>query len=66
MNPRTADTWALKNGKVGQSFLSFQPDKNITALATHYGRKITTERMVAVTLIQRPEATAITKFTIIE
>jgi len=59
------ESWAILNGKEGHSFYSEKPDKHLTAIATHHGRKIVTERQLVVTTAKsKPIAQYITKVTL--
>ena len=44
----------VANGKKGQQFYTTKPDRHITAIATTSGRKVTTERIIAINP-QKPE-----------
>ena len=44
----TLDSLFIVNGKSGDVFYSAKSDKHFTSLATYYGRKILTERLIAV------------------
>lgn len=62
----TIESWMMVNGKEGQVFYSEKKDRHITAIATHHGRKITTERLVAVTTgKENPIASNLTKVTLV-
>ena len=50
----TMESWMVANGKQGQQFYTIKPDRHITAIATTLGRKVTTERIIAVNP-QKPE-----------
>ena len=45
----TMESWMIANGKEGDFFYSEKADRHLTSLATIHKRKITTERLVAVT-----------------
>jgi hypothetical protein len=61
----TFESWAIANCKEGNSFYSDKPDKHLTAIATHHGRKIITERQLVVTTAKsKPVAKYITKVTL--
>ena len=56
----------IANGKAGDSFYSDKADRHLTAIATYYKRKITTERFIAVTSqSDNPIAHKITKVTLL-
>ncbi len=56
--------WMMINAKSRDFFYSEKPDKDLTAIACFYNRKITTERLIAVTTKkEEPKATQITKVT---
>jgi len=66
------ESYMLINGKKGQVFFTSQPDKNITTLASKFGRKITTENHFAIKTNQKrkivadvPEAIYIVKVTLL-
>jgi hypothetical protein len=60
------ESWMLANGKVGAVFYSEKKDRHITAIATHYGRRISTERILAVsTAKSTPNALYIVRVTIL-
>jgi hypothetical protein len=62
----TFESWAIANGKPGKVFYSDKKDKHLTAIATHHGRKITTERLIVVsTGKSEPYASYITKVTLL-
>lgn len=64
--PTTIESWMLVNGKKGKHFYTDKQDKHLTALATYYGRKIRTERMVVITTGgKEPKAKYITKVVLI-
>lgn len=58
----TMESWAIANGKEGDHFYSDKSDGLLTAAASHYGRKISTERLITITTGGKdPEAKYITK-----
>lgn len=62
----TLESWMIANGKVGDSFYSDKMDRHLTAISTHYKRKIVTERLITVTTGgKEPISKYITKVTII-
>ena len=61
----TLESWMMANGKVGDVFYSKKMDRHLTAIATHYGRKIKTERLITVTTAKtKLIASALTKVTL--
>jgi hypothetical protein len=46
--PRTPDAFAIKTGKPGLVFYSNKMDKDLTAIASHYHKKITTKRVLVI------------------
>lgn len=62
---RTIEGWMMINGKAEESFLSYKPAKDITAIATAYNRKVKTEKLVAVKGGDFPIAFPITKVTLL-
>ena len=61
------ESLALLNGKVMQVFYTHKKDKDITALATYYSRKVNTERLIVLEGTKdKPKANTITKVTIIK
>lgn len=63
---RTPETWSIVNGKAGDQFYTEKPDRYLTAISGYHNRKITTERMVVVTIKgnEKPEARNITRVTL--
>ena len=62
----TLESWMIVNGKKGDSFYSEKMDRHLTAISTHYGRKITTERLLTVTTGKsNPIASYIVKVTLL-
>ena len=62
----TAESFALTYGKKGDIFYSTKQDKNLTAIATHNNKSITTETLVVIQMRKRkPIASKITKVTIL-
>lgn len=60
------ESWVMINGVKGDYFYSEKKDKDLTAIASYYNRKITTQRMVTVTTSnQLPEAKYLTKVTML-
>ena len=45
----TMESWMIANGKTGQQFYTEKLDRQITAIAVRLGRKVKTERVVAIT-----------------
>lgn len=63
---QSAESWMIANGKPGQVFYSVKEDKHLTAMATYYQRKITTERIVSVSTAKKePVANFLTKVTLL-
>jgi hypothetical protein len=62
-----SETWWMKNGVPGDVFYTQKDDKQMTASAVYYKRKITTERIAAFNIGDFPDAPAerITKVTIL-
>lgn len=59
------ESYMIKNGDTGDFFYSEKQDKNLTAIATYYKRKISTQRFVLVTTGKTsPEAINLTKVTL--
>lgn len=46
----TVESWILANGKAGDYFYSDKKDRNLTASAFYYKRKINTERVIVVSV----------------
>ena len=46
--PRTHTAFFIINGEIGDVFYTEKMDKDITAIANHYGRKVQTERVTVV------------------
>ena len=62
----TLESWMLVNGKPGDVFYSGRMDKDITALATHYKKKVSTERILVISgLRNKPTTKQITKITLL-
>lgn len=61
------ESLALLNGKPMQVFYTHKKDKDITALASYYLRKVNTERLIVLEGTKdKPKANTITKVTIIK
>jgi hypothetical protein len=60
----TLESWAINNLASGKVFYTNKQDKDITAIASHYGVKVRTERFVILHPVTL-EADRITKVTII-
>lgn len=43
------ESYMLANGKKGDQFYSNKQDRHLTAIATYYERRISTERMIVIT-----------------
>lgn len=64
--PSTLEGWFMMFGKKGQIFYSPKKDKDIQVFASYYKRKVSTERLVAVTTGKEiPVAKSITKVTLL-
>ncbi len=64
--PFTPEAWMMQYGKEGATFYSEKKDRHLTAIATNYKRKITTERLTTVTTgKETPVAKSITKVTLL-
>lgn len=62
----TMESYMMTNGKAGESFYSDKMDRHLTALSSHYNRKIITERLITVTTAgKKLVANNITKVTIL-
>jgi hypothetical protein len=48
ITPQSIESLMIKNYKAGQSFLSFKDDKHLQAFASYHGKKIKTERLIAI------------------
>lgn len=42
------ESWAMENAKEGTSIISYKEDRNLTASANYYERKILTQRIVII------------------
>jgi hypothetical protein len=61
----TAESWMIANGKEGDHFYSDKKDAQLTAIASHLKRKITTERLIVITTGKsEPKCKYITKVTL--
>lgn len=64
--PSTLEGWFMIFGKKGEIFYSIKKDKDLQAFATYYQRKISTERLTAVTSAKEiPTCHSITKVTLL-
>jgi hypothetical protein len=62
----TLESWMICNGKEGDVFYSEKTDRHLTAFATHHSRKISTERILAVTTAKStPECRYIVRVTLL-
>lgn len=62
----TLESWMIANGKKGDHFYSDKMDRHLTAISTHHGRKIATERLLTVTTAKsNPTASYIVKVTLL-
>ena len=50
INPRTIESFAMLNGKVGEEFYSAKKDNHLQSLAIYHNRKIKTERVIATSI----------------
>lgn len=67
MNPRSIESWAVVNGKEGDVFYTEKKDKDITSIATKFGKKVSTEKVILITISKpAPEVKFVTKVTIIK
>ena len=58
------ESWAMENAKEGTSIVSYKEDRNLTASANYYNRKILTQRIIVVEgTVLEPVAIAATKVT---
>ena len=48
-NQYTLESWMIANGKKGKQFYSDKADRHLTAISSHYKRKIKTERLITIT-----------------
>ena len=44
----SVESIALENLKQGESFFTTKQDKDITAISSYYGKKVSTERLITV------------------
>jgi hypothetical protein len=61
--PRTPESWHMVNSPKGATFYTDKGDKDVTAIATYYGRKVTTIRR---TVIDEPRTFRITEVTFVK
>jgi hypothetical protein len=62
----TLESWMMVNGKDGTVFYTHKKDKDITAIASYYTRKVHTERLVLVSNTKdNPQVKTITKVTLL-
>lgn len=61
----TIEGWMMANGKSKESFLSYKSDKDITAIAVAYNRKVKTEKLTAIKKGNSPIAFSITRVTLL-
>jgi hypothetical protein len=62
----TVESFMMINGLTGASFYSEKKDKDLTAIASYYKRKITTERIIAISKNPNsPISKMITKVTLL-
>lgn len=63
----TYEGWTLFNAKAGDTFFTEKQDKDISAMASYYKRKVLTERLVVVTpCYTNPSVKPIIKVTIVQ
>jgi hypothetical protein len=62
---RTIESIGLMNLTKGQSFYTHKQDKDITAIANYYGKKVATERLFVLNP-KSGEASKVVKVTILE
>ena len=60
----TVESWMIKNARPGAEFYTIKQSKDITAIAAHHNRKVTTERLIVVAF-KSLEAGKITKVTLL-
>jgi lipoprotein-anchoring transpeptidase ErfK/SrfK len=67
-NKTTAiESLSIVNGKDFSVFYTTKKDKDVTALASYYGRKILTERLIAISGgKENPKVTTLTKVTLLK
>jgi hypothetical protein len=64
---QSLESLALLNGKRLTEFFTKKKDKDITAIASYYGRKVHTERLIVIEgSKESPKANTLIKVTIIE
>ena len=62
---RTLESWMIKNGKKNAVFFTKKLDKDMTAIASYYQRKIITERVILTEgEWTKPKSYALTKVTL--
>jgi lipoprotein-anchoring transpeptidase ErfK/SrfK len=62
----TIESLSIINGKDFSIFYTTKKDKDVTALASYYGRKILTERLIVISGgKETPKATTLTKVTLL-
>lgn len=66
-NKTTAiESLSILNGKDFSVFYTTKKDKDVTALASYYGRKVHTERLIVISGDKEaPKATSLTKVTLL-
>jgi hypothetical protein len=63
---KSMESFAIINGKPGDSFYTHKKDKDVTAIATYYKKKVSTERIIAISKKEdSPISTMITKVTLL-
>ena len=65
ISQRTLESWMIANGKVGKQFYSDKIDRHLTAISVHHKRKISTERIIAVSVGHETKSKYITKVTLL-
>lgn len=66
MSARTIEGFMLQNGQRGDAFFSDKKSKDITAIASHYRRRVATKAMIAIPTRGRDEVIDLLKVTILE
>lgn len=59
------ESYLISNLQISNHFYSDKEDKQLTAIATYFNRKITTERLIAVKTGKETSSKYITKVTIL-
>jgi hypothetical protein len=62
----TIESWMMVNGKDGDHFYTHKKDKDITAIASYYTRKVHTERLIIIDGHKdKPSAYSLTRVTLL-